>query len=171
MNTLLKVFVELCLLRAGPQQLPASGFLLGLSLVAYGTFGLLLVFPDFSLVSALGQVLLDALVLLGLLQLALRRIGHEDRFLQTATAATGSGALLALVALPVTLWLTQARVHTGDVDTPALLLFFLMIWNVAVLGHILRHALSTSLGVGVLLAIGYMLISLTVLGALFPHGS
>lgn len=169
-NALLKLFVELCLLRAGPQQLPASLFLLGLSLAAYGVSGLLLAVQNASLTSAVGQVLLDGLILLALLQLVLRHTGREGRFLQTATAAVGAGALLAFAALPITVWLLEVRGRQGDATLPSTLLLLLMAWNLAVLGNILRLALSASRWTGVLLALAYMLISLTVLGALFPNG-
>ena len=42
-----------------------------------------------------------------------------------------------------------------------------LFWFLAVYGHILRHAFNTSVGIGLLLATGYVLLSLLVTGP-FP---
>jgi hypothetical protein len=43
------------------------------------------------------------------------------------------------------------------------------VWNLLVAGHILRHALSTSLGIGVGVALLYALFSMQCINWLFPQ--
>ena len=169
MYALLRVFIDICLLRTGPQSLPSSGFLFGLCLAAYALAGLLLALHDASLLRAIGQILVDAVILLVLLYLLLRRRGLEPRFLQTAIATVGTGALLGLLALPVSYSVAgAAEAASGEAGLSSLLLLALMLWSMIVLGHIVREAISSTLGTGVLLAFGYVLISLISIGILFP---
>ena len=42
----------------------------------------------------------------------------------------------------------------------------LIIWSLAIMGHILRHALDTTMGVGVVFAIFYILITSLLIGTL-----
>lgn len=171
MYALLRVFIEICLLRAGPQALPHSTLLLGLCLTLYGFSGLLLV-SERQLATALGQIVVDAGVLLGLLYLLLRQRGMSHRFVQAATAAVGSGALLGWLAVPIVLTMPPLRAAAAAPPLAALALVGLMAWSVIVLGHILREAVSSSsLATGIGLALVYVLVSLLTIGFLFPAAS
>ena len=77
----------------------------------------------------------------------------------------GTGAILGLFALP----LLFMQMQTGDQPAllPSVLILGLMIWNLSVAGHILRHAISAPFFVGVLLALVYMYVSISVMRSLF----
>lgn len=165
MEKLLKVFVDICLLRKGPQDLPASLFLLGVVVAAH--WGLGVVFSLFTLppFHALLGGLIGTLLLLGVVQglLALHR--KQPRLLQTATALAGAEVLLGLVALPFSAW-----VFWGESDrlVPSLISLLIIVWSVVVASHILRHALSVSQPAAVLFALGYTLLSYTAVGLVVP---
>jgi hypothetical protein len=73
MSTLIRFFVELCLLRRGPQDLPGSSALLGLVLAVHLVTAVLVgLAAGLTVPVAVGQGLADALLTLGLLLLALR---------------------------------------------------------------------------------------------------
>ena len=93
LNILFLAFLDICLLRSGPQRLPASSFLLGLTLLAYFLTGLLVLGLDFSLGMSAWLSFLDIFVLLSVLSFALRRAGHSERFHQVAIAAIGCSTL------------------------------------------------------------------------------
>jgi hypothetical protein len=59
-------------------------------------------------------------------------------------------------------WFTWAEAAEVSGQFPALLWLLLMIWSLTITGHILRHALSVSFGIGVLCALGYVFISWAV---------
>jgi len=153
---LLNVFLDICLLRAGPQALPASSFLLSVTALMGLLTGTIVI------VDALGNVftafmaqLLDLLLLAMLLLTLLRLRGLESRFLQTATALFGCGALINLVTLPLPL-LTPEEGAGQQAAGPAFLLYLvLIIWALVVVGHIFRHALEIHLVRGILIAVGY----------------
>ena len=73
-----------------------------------------------------------------------------------------------MLALPLVLWAQPSEVEE---QVSALLLsawLLLLVWNLLVAGHILRHALSTSLGIGVGVALLYALFSMQLVATLFP---
>src|SRR5512143_3082582 len=111
--------------------------------------------------------LLDTVLLLafGYTVLTLRGLGA--RFIQTATALTGSLAVLGIVSFPLTAWLYQAEIANADSGLPSGLLFAVLLWNVMVIAHIFRHALNASLGMALAISIAYLVVSLTILNALF----
>lgn len=170
MNSLLNRFIQICLLKSGPQDLPTSPFLLALSILAYGLAGLLLSLNQSDLKTAILMVLVD-IILLGLLSYLLLTINTKtERYFQTLTALAGSSALLALTAWPLVLWQQQASNNSessGMLLLVSLLLWGWFFWNLFVFSHIIRQAISTRMPVGVGLAVLYMYISFTISQVLF----
>lgn len=170
MGRLLQRFFDICLLRAGPQDLPASRFLLWVSLLAYGAVGLVMSAQNLDVGRAILLVVLDTALLAALLFALLWSRALLERLPQTLTALLGTGAILQLVALPILSW-QQAGLGDDTITTAlmiaSLLLWIWLLWDLLVIGHILRHTLSTRLPVGVLLALAYLFISYSVTRILF----
>ncbi|CAK0781443.1 conserved membrane hypothetical protein [Gammaproteobacteria bacterium] len=169
MKSLFHYAVDLCLLRLGPQDAPASWGLLRGALIGNILVGLLLI-PNAHRVPAwaLLESTTDALLMLGMLYLGLRLVHLETRFAQSGTALMLSNALLGLIILPL------ASTHQGileDIAELTLLMFLLVVgWSFVVFGHILRHTFNLHLPLAFLLAFVYTLFSWLVLGTLFPRG-
>ena len=126
-----RLFAAICLLRAGPQDLPASRVLLGFTLGLYLLLAWLLAIPAYGERRAVQVALLDTALLVVWGQ-------------PSQTEEQVSGLLLYV-------WL------------------LLLVWNLLVAGHILRHALSTSLGIGTGVSLLYALFSMQLVAALFPY--
>ncbi|HHW76176.1 MAG TPA: hypothetical protein GX399_03950 [Xanthomonadaceae bacterium] len=170
MLALFNLFLDICLLRKGPQDVPASVPLVKMCLLAYGLSGLLVLLLSTPVPVALLQILLDIVLLSGLLYLALTLRRHPKRFEQTLSALTGTGTLMGLLALPLMTWIVRQQAG-GDTALPSLLLLVLMVWSIAIMAHILRHALDTSIWVGALYALGYTFLSWTLTGWIGPQTS
>jgi hypothetical protein len=167
LKVLINYFVDLCLLRAAPQELPASSAVFQLALVANVLVGLLLIAgARMGPLLSLMESLLEVGLMLAVLRAGLYWRRLLPRFQQTATAIMGSSALLGLVALPM---LSLTNSGDGDAATfSGLLLVLLLLWSVVVLGHIVRHAFNLALGQGILVGVLYTLASYAVIGTLFP---
>jgi len=166
---LVRLFAGICLLRAAPQDLPASRMLLGVTLGLYLLFAWLLAIPAYGQANAVWVALLDTALLIVFIQALLFLLARGPRILQTLTAMAGSGSLLGLLALPLVLW---GQPSQAEEQVSGLLLYawlLLLVWNLLVAGHILRHALSTSLGIGVGVALLYALFSMQLVAILFPY--
>lgn len=114
-------------------------------------------------------VLIDTSLMLILAYTSLWISGHNERAIQTVTALAGTGGIFMLASAPFSIWLLN--VPTGESSISLLFLTALMFWNVAVIGHILRHALGIPIWAGFTIAIIYTMIYYRVVGALIVTGS
>jgi hypothetical protein len=160
---LFDLFLDICLFRRGPQDVPAGMPLLKLCLLGYGLSGFLVLLLSTPPPVAILQILLDLVLLAGLLQLALLARRHTQRFTQTLSALAGTGTLMGLLALPLMGWIVRQG-SDGDIQLPSLLLLGLMAWSIAIMAQILRHALDVPIWVGALGALGYTFLSWTLTG-------
>ena len=168
MQALIRFYVELCLLRRAPQDLPASAALFWAVLAADLAVGLVVgLAAGLPLGASLGQDLVETGLLLGVLYAGLYFTGHPGRFLQAASALLGSSVLISLAALvPLALNPTGSE-ETDAAALGALLLLGLLAWSVVVAGHILRHTFAISLAQGAAIAVAFQILAIFLLGGLF----
>jgi hypothetical protein len=172
--TLFQFFVDLCLLRRNPQDLPASTALFGVILVVALFAGLLLALTaGAGFGQAFAQSVLDLLLLLGVLHVALKATDKQARYVQTATALLGADALIGVIALvPVSLAMPVEGSEPGANTLLAGLMFIaLVVWSVLVVGHILRHAFDLPLAQAVVIAVAFDVLSFVVLSSLVQGGA
>ncbi len=163
---ILKAWFSVCTFHLGPRDMPAAGVFFLFSIALYALASTVLLLPYETLPVAVLSGVVDTAMLLALTWILLTAHGLRARFLQTGAALAGTGFLFSLFALPLFL----LRAWTGD-DSPlvllvSLLLLALIIWNIAVMAHILRHAVAASFTVGILLAIGYVWLITVVLSTI-----
>lgn len=157
----LRRLLDVCLLRAGPQDLPYSRDFMILTMAGSLGAGLLAVGILEETRFALLELVLTYLFTVAFLYAVLSFRGFTGRFIQTASAVFGADAIITLVALPA---LHAASGAGAERPVTGLAMLALGLWNLAVLGHILRHALDTILPVGVLVALSYVIGSLLLVG-------
>ena len=168
MTQLITLWIDICLLRAAPQDLPASRVLPVLALACYMLVSFVVSLSFYTGAEAFQVTVTDLGLLLVLVPGLLYLRGKTPRINQTLSALAGCGCLLGLLALPLVRFLGQ-DVPVGEV--PLVLSVFwlcLFVWNLLVVAHIMRHALSTSLAVGIGVAVMYALINMQVISVLFP---
>lgn len=171
LHALLNPFVQICLLRKGPQDLPTSGILLGIALTAHTVMSILLSKISLDALHALLSGLLDSVLLVVLTAALLFAQRHGSRLIQTVTALAGTGAIITLLALPASGWLHGADQSAGEGGFALIVLLILTGWSLAVVGHIFRHALSIPYFFGLVLAAVFYWISISVFRAVFPVGT
>ena len=168
MNALFNYFVNLCLLRAAPQDLPSSSALLGVLFVINALIGtLLMATTELGPGLALVESVFELGLMLGVLRAALFLRGHPARFNQGATAVMGSSILMSLLALPL---LAGGVASGGENGGGVMLLLGLVVWSVVILGHILRHTFDLTPGQGVAVAALYSFASYQLTTSLFSIG-
>lgn len=164
MKQLLTSAIELCLLRIGPQDLPASQTLLYLSLLLNFAVGVVLVAGlQLGLSRAFMESLFQIALMLGALYLALKYSKRLPRFNQSATAFMLSGLLLGLLALPMVFW--NQRTQSAE---SGLLVLILLFWDIVVMGHILKHTFEMPFNVGIAAAMIYTILSWNLTALFFP---
>lgn len=169
MLPLLNQFWGICLLRVAPQDLPTSRSLMGMSLFFYFAVSLSVGWVQLAPNLAFPAALLDTAFLAAMTGAVLWVRSYLHRYTQTFTALAGSGALMGIVALPVLAWQQQSGTTPPDsgFTLPSLLLLLWTAWNIVVVGHVLRHALSTMFVVGIVVAVVYMHLAYSLARVLF----
>lgn len=157
MREILKTLVRICQFQVGPQALPDSSALIRLFGCFYFAVSLMAAALTMPLVPAVLMAGLDLAFLSGFIYVLLLVRGLSSRFSQTVLAQIGTSALIMFISIPVLAWQSWTGQPGG---MSAMLMTLLMFWNLAVMGHIFRHAISSSIFAGALLALGYLFISL-----------
>jgi hypothetical protein len=169
MLQLVRAFYDIAILRLGPEDLPASRFLLGFAATAYLTTGVISVsFYARNASDAFLQLAADLGLLVAFITLLLVLYGKAARLGQTLTALLGTGALLALVALPLSVWLRWDDANGIGSGLPVAGLYLVVLWSIAVTGHILHRALEIPYVGGLVLGAAYFILNVATFAYLFP---
>ncbi len=154
-NALLLAFFDICRMRRAPQDLPASSFLLGTMLVVFTLLNYAVGILDSPPRLALLATLLNTAIMVLFTAVSLWLHHHSARFTQTLTALVGSGTLLTLFFLPIA-GLGNA-LSSQQVSIAVLGIWLLLLaWDVLIMAHIFRHALSVQMSFGFVVALLYL---------------
>ena len=167
MLQLIRAWFEICLLRRAPQDLPASGYLLGVSLCCYGLVSVLVSLQSYTFNMALLLTAVDLGLLVIFAWSLLYLQSKSARLNQTLSALAGTGSLMGMIVLPLLLTLApDAGVEAVPAPLQSLWLL-LLLWNLFIMAHIIRHALSSSFAIGFGISLLYALLNMQVIVTLF----
>lgn len=167
MLAFIRLFFQICFLKQGPQELPSSKLLLRASLVLYFFISLGVSLLNQPVNGALITAILDTLLLIALANVALMLAQKMDRRTQTLSALAGCGSLLGVIYWPIAaITFPEGFANSSPSPFAGLLLLSLGLWNVVIIGHILRHALSVTLLTGMGISLLYMYITLRIINAI-----
>jgi hypothetical protein len=168
----LKVFLDIVLWRRGPQDLPNSGLLVALTLVAYELVNLVqIALMEVSIAELLLYLVVDPLMLMGGLWLVMMLFGRRDRWAQTVSAVLGCTALLALVVSVPMVLLVGPRMAGNPPAALQLLALGLVIAFILVVGRIIQLATDSNLLTGSAIATTYVVMFHALAGAIRATGS
>ena len=157
MNQLFHLFFDICLLRKGPQDVPSSGFLLGVVTFINTAMAVLgsTVVSTFS--SAILQSLVGLVLFAVLLFIVLQLSGHMARYQQTFIAVMGIEILFHFLMLPISVLLVSSSETDASAQLTAIIWLILVIWYLVVTAHILRHAIDIKLFFALMLSLGFFM--------------
>ncbi|MCZ6710136.1 MAG: hypothetical protein O7B25_07225 [Gammaproteobacteria bacterium] len=156
MKIVFQLFWQICRLKQSPEFVPTQSWFVAVVIIANLFCSLLVSMsadPELALLPAatsivVGQTTTAALVWI---VLTLRELG--DRFVSTITALFGCD-LIITAALGVVLPLASL----ASAITPLVFLLF-VIWSISVAGYILHRALKSHLAIGIMVALGILVMS------------
>ncbi len=164
---LINGFVDICMLRRSPADLPASQGLAIVATTLYLTLDMIasrIVSPAHFPTQSLVGLLLSVLTVMIILRLA----GMGPRFTQTWTAFMGCGALIYLVVLPLHLSIPQSADSAPVDPLTGIVFLFLLAWSFVVDAHIFRHALNVTFTAGFALATLTFALLAVIRALMFP---
>lgn len=157
-------FIEICLFKAGPADVPVSHWLMKVTLVSYFIIGVVLSRIDNSWEISLFSSLTDMLMMVVVLWLLLQFRGLLARYQQTLTAMAGAGSCLGIVGIPIVMLFNQVSDNERFASVAMLLMIALMFWSLMITAHIFRLALEVKTGTSVALTVAYTVLSLIAVG-------
>ena len=161
-----KLFLDICLFRKGPQDIPLSRFLLVLTLMFTLSTSMLLSWVEVEFFQAILQSICATLLLVGFFFSMLRMAGKMTRFHQTLIAALAADGMITGLAIPLVFVSVALPEWQAAVS---LLLLAMMLLELAVLGHIIQQAMDfPRYGPGFALAFVYTVLSMRIMMGLFP---
>ncbi len=164
-TSLLKLFLQIILLRKGPQDLPYSPFLLLLLLGCVTGLWLLAMFlpsENIAHIPAANRILFVLAVMLvnvGGIYVLLRLFHFGARVVQTLTAMLGASLILSLIHQMLYVAVIATGGNSGLLTVVGI---FIIVWSLIIDAYILRQALSISLLVAGLLAYSFFLAELAL---------
>ena len=161
MSNIIKIFFDICLLRKGPEDLPVNGVLM-LVLVVISLFvsvwiGLIIYGKQVAISISIVELIFSIIFV----KILLRK--NPERFMQTFSAMLGAVTIINIISLPILIPLTYEELNQNIASLFGLLSFALLIWVVVVCGSIFSRAISSGLRYGILISVGYALLSIIIL--------
>ena len=169
MLRLAKAFWDIAIWRRSPAQLPASLFLLALVAAAAAALEVVSAFlPPVSSDRMLTRIVLSVGLPLGFAWAVLVLARHRQRFLQTGIALLGVGVLAEMVLYPIgSLIRIVGSDHLASLPLGILMLAGL-IWYLLACANIWRAALDSGLALGIVVSVGFLLLSIVLEQQLLP---
>ncbi len=162
-------FFDICLLQKRPQDLPASIDFLFICLLSYTTASILLAVPTQTFINAVLAGSVETVLVMLITYLLLILKSKKERWLQTITALSGTGTIFGILALPLFYWIAYTANAKSNQAPVYILVISLIVWNIVVMAHILRHALTVSFTTGVLVSLAYLYIIISIIAMIAPQ--
>jgi len=182
MAALLRLFWNICLLRAGPEDVPYSQSLFAfISAIYLGLLSLqVMMFADKHTGVMLIATLAGYLLLAAYIYTLLSFNKVAERFLQTTTAVLTSYIIIHTFSFIISAVLVHAALGLFPTDSVMhnIIAFFVMIfilvfniWIITIMVHIFRKALSSKLLPAVLAVLGLLFANMVVLVNIIAAGT
>jgi hypothetical protein len=136
----LTFFFKISRLQSSPQDAPLSQSAQYLAIASYWLLGVVIISVSQSVIAAmfLSAVQTGLLIFFTNVSLWIRKT--PERITQTITALSGTGALIAAISLPFIFTMSQGATEASIMFNIVWLV--LVVWETAVIAHILRSAMD-----------------------------
>lgn len=172
MLALLRLFVDIALLRRGPDSAPGTPTMLVTTIALYAVAAALLVAVlQITQRNWQAQVAVGLAFTLAWYWVLLRFGGKPERYLQTAVAVVGYQLVLMPLNLGLQAWLGDGARDAPPALVPQILFVLVLAWSLAVNTRIVRAALEWPAMIAGAVVLAEFFTSLVLLAALFGTGA
>ncbi len=172
MLTLLRLFVDIALMRRGPDSAPAAPAALVTTIALYALGVALMVWAlQLTERNWQGQVAVGIAFTLTWYWILLRFGGKPERYMQTVTAILGYQLVLLPLQLGVQVWLGDDVDAATAPIVPQILFVLMLAWSLAVNTRIVRAALEWPAMIAGSVVLAEFFTSLVLSAALFGTGA
>jgi hypothetical protein len=150
---LIQRYIDLCLFKASPADMPSSAFFMRLTLCLYFVVGVLISLIDMEWMNSVLTSVADTIFMIVAVALLVKVRGLEVRFQQTLTALAGAGIFIGLLSIPILIWFYQVPEPQQAEHYSMIFLVAIMMWSLMVTSHIFRYALDVGIGMSMFITI------------------
>lgn len=171
MRQIVTYFWQICVLKAGPQQLPRSTAVLSFIFALYFLVAAITVAttrPQQNLVGILGGALIGVLLEAFIVWCLLLYKQVTWRFIATMSALLGTNAIILVILMPMNMIMINIGQDTTIRFITELAALVCLGWWLAIAGWILHHAVNISILQGAALVFVVELLSIMATRSLFP---
>lgn len=171
MRQIVTYFWQICLLKAGPQQLPRSATVLSFIFALYFLIAAVTVAitrPQQDLPGILGGALIGVLLEAFIVWCLLLYKQVTWRFIATMSALLGTNAIILVILMPMNMIMINIGQDTTIRFITELAALVCLGWWLAIAGWILHHAVNISILQGAALVFVVELLSIMATRSLFP---
>ena len=165
-----KYFWKICLLKSGPDRIPAEPLILGLVLtlsIIAEVVGASLARPSQSIVSILGTVLIEVTIIGLVTFLLLLFTNMLQRFIPTYTSLLGAGIFMMVIQVPFFLIMRNTDSSTLAIFSESVLLVCLG-WWLAIVGNIYHRVANISILQGSAIGLVILILIATAIFVVSP---
>ncbi len=150
---------------AKPQDLPSGSAQLQTGIL----FALVTYVAALASPSGIGSAMLTAAIELSLTAMLFYAghtiVNHSARFAQAFGGLCGSSAFINLAAIPI--FMSPADAELSSIQ--AFAQFFLLVWSISLLAHVLRHTFETRIVTSIGIAFVFYIVLVSAMEALLPN--
>ena len=157
-------FVDLCLFKSGPEDLPASQSVLKITLLVYLIVSVLVGLTNTDWMISIWTGLTETIFMMLVLWLILQFRGGQARYVQTLTAMAGSQIILGLISIPILWQFYQLEEIEQPKSLAMMLIMIVLFWSLMVTAHIFRKSLDIIPSRAVVITVIYSIVSLLAVG-------
>lgn len=168
LTPIVREYFEICLFRKRPQDLPAASSLLWISVVFYTLMSAVMAYPSQTIINAVASGFTETIILLTITYLFLYLRSVPQRWLQVCSALAGTGIIFSLIVIPLYYLRFYGSIGPSPQGLILSLIMLIWFWNIAVMSHILKNALSSSYLLATTATLCYIAIIMMTLQQLFP---
>ena len=157
----IKTLVNICFLREGPEDLPHSYVLLFMTIIISMFVSVLIGTMVYGLkIAGLSSI---AGLLFSFVFTKILLFKKPERFLQTFIAMLGTVTIINIVSIPSIYSLLYFKLsEIGEIFFNSTI-FALLVWVVIVYGFIFSKALSSMIGYGIAISVGFVLLNMMIM--------
>ena len=173
-NELIRLFFNICLLKAKPQDVPTSQFFtVTLGLVNLFSGAAVLAYSFGGFIPAFQAQMLDVVLMALVLRTALQLANKSERFYQSLSALYGTGILITLFSLPLIMMAPDLSAQSGSAQGGPWVLFYLLLvfWSIAIGAHIIRHTFEIPFTLGIAFSVSYFIVIINLVQPLAGTGA
>jgi len=155
----LSLYFKLAFFKISPEKLPYDVRCIIKAVLLYCSVNLLFLDTRSSTADIITQIIIELSLLALILTIGLKITKKPERFLQSFSALVGIGMVISLISVPIFYIFTPNFSHNQDINQTVInITVLLLMWNLAVISHILKRCFDISTLLSAAIAFNYLIV-------------